>query len=109
MAIELPKPVADYFEADSDRGADAIAACFTQAAIVRDEGHTYAGRDAIRRWKAESSTKYTYTVEPFSIADESGRTIVKSHLTGDFPGSPTDLRYAFVVDGDKIAELEITA
>ena len=75
MAIELPKPIADYFEADKGPSAEAIAACFTSAAVVRDEGHTYAGRDAIRRWKNESSAKYTYTGEPFSIADEDGCSI----------------------------------
>lgn len=107
MAIELPKPIADYFAADKGLNAEAIAACFTQTAVVKDEGNTYAGRDAIRRWKDESSSKYTYTVEPSSIADEDGRTVVTSHLVGDFPGSPTDLRYFFVLDGDKIGELEI--
>jgi len=28
-------------------------------------------------------------------------------VTGDFPGSPVDLRYRFTVEGDKIARLEI--
>jgi hypothetical protein len=107
MPIELPGAIADYFAADTGQSAEAIAACFTQAAIVKDEGHTYAGRDAIRRWKDESSAKYTYTVEPFSIASEGNREVVTSHLVGDFPGSPTDLRYFFALDGDKIAELEI--
>lgn len=108
MAIELPKPIAGYFEADKGQSAETIAACFTPAAVVKDEGHTYSGRDAIRRWKDESSAKYTYTTEPFSIADEDGRVLVASHLTGDFPGSPIDLRYVFTLDGDQISELEIT-
>lgn len=33
--------------------------------------------------------------------------IVTAHLTGNFPGSPVDLRYAFTLSGDKIARLEI--
>jgi hypothetical protein len=109
MASELPKAIGAYFRADKELGAEAIAACFGPAAIVKDEGNTYAGRDAIRRWKDESSSIYTYTVVPFSIAEQGGRTVVTSHLAGDFPGSPLDLRYHFVLDGDKIAELEITA
>lgn len=107
MAIELPTAIANYFAADAGLSAEAIAACFTQAAVVKDEGRTYAGRDAIRGWKDEASAKYTYTVEAFSIASEGGRTVVTSHLVGDFPGSPTDLRYFFIPDGDKIGELEI--
>ncbi len=107
MTIKLPIPIADYFEADRTKGAEAIARCFVEDAVVKDEGHTYAGREAIRQWKAESSTKYSYTSKPVAIAEDHGRTVVTSHLAGDFPGSPVDLRYFFVLEGDKIAELEI--
>ena len=107
MTIRLPKPIADYFAADQVVDASATVDCFTPAAIVHDEGHTHAGRDAIRRWKDESSAKYTYTAEPISIASDGRQTVVNSHLVGDFPGSPVDLRYFFVLEDDKIAELEV--
>ena len=108
MTVKLPAIIAEYFDADRKRSADAVADCFTDDAIVKDEGHSYTGRDAIRQWKADSSTKYTYSVEPFSIAAEGDKTTVVSHLAGDFPGSPLDLRYLFVLEGQKIAGLEIT-
>lgn len=107
MAIALPKPIADYFQADGSRDAAAVARCFTDDAVVRDEGHAYAGRDAIRQWKADSSTKYTYTVEPFEVMTEGDQTVVKSRLVGDFPGSPVELRYLFDLADDGIAALEI--
>ncbi|MEJ5978284.1 nuclear transport factor 2 family protein [Novosphingobium sp. PS1R-30] len=107
MAIVLPQPIADYFSADAGSSADAIAQCFTPTAVVKDEGRTYTGRAAIHRWKVESSAKYTYTSEPRTIAEENGRMAVTNHLVGDFPGSPADLRYFFVLDGQKIAELEV--
>ena len=56
---------------------------------------------------ANASTLYTYTAEPFDIAEDGPRTIVTSHLVGNFPGSPVDLRYFFALRGDQIAELEI--
>jgi hypothetical protein len=108
MTFKLPNIIAEYFAADRKRSAELVSDCFTDGAVVKDEGHTYAGRDAIRRWKEDSSAKYTYSVEPFSISTEGDRTAVVSHLVGDFPGSPVDLRYLFVLDGQKIAELEIT-
>ncbi len=108
MAIELPSAIADYFAADQGRNAEEVSKCFKAHAVVKDEGQTFSGRDAIRQWKADSSRKYTYTVEPFSVANEGERTVVTSHLVGDFPGSPIDLRYLFVLADDKIAELEIT-
>ncbi|MER8375435.1 nuclear transport factor 2 family protein [Mesorhizobium sp. M1406] len=107
MSIKLPKPIADYFEADRERNAEAVARSFTEGAIVRDEGHTYVGQDSIRRWKAGASTKYTYTVEPFMLGSEGSRTVVTSHVIGNFPGGPVDLRYFFIHDGEQITELEI--
>lgn len=108
MAVKLPKGIEEYFAADRDGGPDAVTACFTEEAIVKDEGKTHVGLRAIRDWKAGSVQKYNYTVEPFSIGTENGRTLVTSHLVGDFPGSPVDLRYFFVLSDEKIAELEIT-
>ena len=107
MDVQLPRPIAGYFEADRGRNAVAVVAWFTDEAVVKDEGRTHAGREAIRRWKAEASTEYAYTVEPFAIATDAGRTVVTSHVVGNFPGSPIDLRYVFQLDGDWIAELEI--
>jgi len=109
MNIELPEIIAKYFSADEGSNAEAVSACFADAAVVKDEGNTYDGRDAIQQWKTESSQKYTYTVEPFAVATQGERTVVTSHLVGDFPGSPVDLRYLFVLDNGKIAELEIAS
>ena len=107
MSIHLPAPISRYFAADEQRDAEAFSRCFTGDAIVKDEGHTHIGLAAILQWKAEASTKYSYTVTPVAMDDEDARTIVTSHLTGNFPGSPVDLRYLFRLEGDKIAELEI--
>jgi hypothetical protein len=107
VTIELPKAIASYFAADKEKNAEAVAQCFAEGAIIKDEGNTYTGREAIRRWKADSSSKYTYTVAPFAIKAEGGKTVVTSHVAGNFPGSPVDLRYFFEVDGDKITKLEI--
>ncbi|GAY22204.1 hypothetical protein SFOMI_2759 [Sphingobium fuliginis] len=98
--------ISAYFAADK-RDPDAVADCFTDDALVTDEKKQHRGKAAIRAWKAESSSAYTYTTEPFDIKSENGRTVVTSHLVGDFPGSPIDLRYFFRLDGGKIAELEI--
>lgn len=109
MAISLPQMIAEYFAADRTGDEEAVARCFTEDAVVRDEGHTHAGRGAIATWKAASTGKYSYTAEPFVLATEGERTIVTSRLTGDFPGSPVDLRYLFVLAENGIALLEIAA
>ena len=107
MAIELPAAIAAYFAADQKGDAQALAQCFAPSAIVIDEGNTYEGREAIQDWIAHASTEYSYTVEPIALTEEAGRIVVTSHLVGNFPGSPVDLRYRFIIDGHEIAQLEI--
>lgn len=106
MSVVLPTPIAAYFAADQADGAS-VAPCFTDDAVVRDEGRTYTGRAAIAGWKADTSNKYTYSSTPVALDGAGGKTIVTCHLVGDFPGSPIDLRYAFDLADDKIAALEI--
>lgn len=107
MTLDLPKPIAAYFEADRSRDAEAVALCFAENAVVRDENRSHEGREAIRRWKADASTQFSYTVDPFRVATEGDRIVVAGHVAGNFPGSPVDLRYAFLLSGDEIAALEI--
>ncbi len=106
MPVDLPAAVAAYFATDKGDGA-AFAKCFTETAIVKDEGHIYNGRAAIAAWKTATSAKYGYTSDPIAVADKDGKIVVTSHLVGNFPGSPVDLRYFFVLENDKIAALEI--
>jgi hypothetical protein len=107
MAIELPAVIAGYFAADAMESPERVARCFTETAVVTDEGETHKGHDAIQVWKASSSTQYSYTVEPFAIVADGDRLVVTSHVEGDFPGSPVNLRYIFALEGEKIAALEI--
>ena len=104
--LKLPEPIAAYFRADP-RGTDAVARCFAEGAVVKDEGRTHSGLAAIKAWKSAASARYTYTSEPFAVERTGGRYIVTSRLTGNFPGSPLDLRYAFGLKRGKIALLEI--
>jgi len=105
--LNLPEPIAAYFEADK-RGCDAVAQCFTKRAVVKDEGQTHSGPDAIKAWKTAADAKYSYAVEPLALEQKDGQFIVTSRLTGNFPGNLVDLRYAFRLERGKIASLDIT-
>lgn len=106
MTLDLPTPIANYFSADTS-DSEAVAQCFTEQAVVKDEGRTFKGRTAIRQWKADASVKYQYTCEPLVCDWQDGQLTVTSRLTGNFPGSPVNLRYFFRLEGDKIESLEI--
>ena len=104
--LNLPQPIAAYFEADK-RDGEAVARCFTKQAVIRDEGQTHSGTAAIRAWKTAASDKYAYISEPFAVEQKEDRYFVTSRLTGNFPGSPVDVRYVFRLERGKIASLEI--
>ena len=93
--------------AHTKQDSAAVAQCFTENAVVTDESHTYRGRSAIEQWKEDASAKYNYTSEPLTSEERDGTTIVTSRLTGNFPGSPVNLRYFFQLEGEKIAVLRI--
>ena len=104
--LKLPEPIAAYFQADAHAG-EAIAQCFTEQAVVQDEGRTHSGHAAITAWKLDASTKYSYASEPIGLKEKDGGYVVTSRVTGNFPGSPVDLRFAFRLERGKIAFLEI--
>lgn len=107
-APDLPAPIAAYFTAD--RGdSRAVAQCFTDDAVVRDEGRDHVGPAEIEAWKRAASARYRYTAEPLGIAAEEDGYLVRARVSGDFPGSPAELRYRFRLAGDRIASLEVGA
>ena len=107
MSVDLPTPIALYIAAENRGDAEALAQCFAENAVVRDEGRTIEGLAAIKQWKAETTKKYRHTIEPLASVQKEGKTIVTNRLTGNFPGSPIELEFVFTLDGDKIASLEI--
>lgn len=103
MFLSLPEPLAAYFAADSPS-----ADCFAEDALVHDEGDTHRGRAAIREWRESTARKYSFTTEPLSVNQEGEKWLVRSRVSGNFPGSPVELQYSFRLSDDQIAELNIS-
>ena len=108
MTVTMPTTVTAYFQAANGADPEPVAACFALDATVHDEGADYVGRVAIRDWVAAGSLKYSFQATPTSSLQEDGKTVVTAHLTGDFPGAPTDLTYRFGLTGNEIASLDIS-
>src|SRR5438105_14739713 len=107
MINNLPRPIALYIAAENSGDAEALAKCFAENAMVRDENQTIEGLDAIKKWKAETKKKYQHTIESLSSIQKDDKTIVTNRLTGNLPGSPIDLEFVFTLDRDKIVSLEV--
>jgi hypothetical protein len=107
MSIALPAPVAAFFAAESKQDLDALARCFADHAVVRDEGRTIEGPPDIKQWMRQAKAKYEHTVEPIEVSSREGKTIVLARVSGNVPNSPLDLEHVFTIEGGKISSLEI--
>ena len=71
------------------------------------------GHQAIRGWREGPTSKFTYTTTIVGSGpsdrstDRADTEVIIARLEGDFPGSPVDLRFRFVLNDDLIASLEI--
>lgn len=107
MPIELKPPLSTYYEASNAHDADKVAALFGETALVHDENADHRGRAAIRNWAQGTHEKYGVTLTPREARLEAGVTFVTTGVAGTFPGSPIELQFRFVTDGDRIEELRI--
>ena len=106
MTEDLPTAVRAYFDGKNARDFDAAVAAFLPDAVVRDEARTHRGRDAIRAWMEETAAKYADRTAVKRFDRQDGALLVVAEVSGTFPGSPADIRFRFVLDGDRIAGLE---
>jgi hypothetical protein len=107
MSVDLPKSIAAFIAADNSADHDSLSRCFIEHAVVRDEGQTFTGRAAIKQWNAATRKKYRHTIEPLESIEKEGNIVVTNRLTGNFPGSPIEVKFIFRLEGDKIASLQI--
>ena len=107
MSITLPVPIATYFAAENSDDAEALTACFAPDAVVRDEGRKIEGIAAIKAWKREGKAKYQHKIKVIGAAESEGETVVRGLVSGNFPGSPVELAFAFVLKDGGIAALEV--
>ena len=107
MALDVPKPVAEYLAAEEVKDADALSRCFSEDSIVHDGGQEYHGRDSIRQWKQAADAKYRYLLQTVHVQNFGDLVTVRARLTGEFPGSPVELDHIFKLSNNMIVSLEI--
>ncbi|KFX23422.1 polyketide cyclase [Pectobacterium atrosepticum] len=107
MSLSLPNAVSTYFEISNGSDIAQIVHCFTQDAVVVDEGQIYRGHTAIQSWQRETQKKFEYTVELVSLTRDGDRLSITANVVGNFPGSPVQLDHLFDLAGGKITSLEI--
>lgn len=105
--MNLPNVIAQLVAAQNSHDSQAYAACFTETAIVLDEGKTHTGRAEIRQWITHSNEAYQSTMQPLDY--NTTTQLLTAEVSGTFPGSPAVLRFHLGLEGDLIQSLNITS
>lgn len=105
--MTLPHCIDAFFQADSRDDREAVIGTFSRHAVVADERRHHVGTAAIRDWWTEAKMNTPHVNQPLDTATEGEVTRVRVRVSGDFPGSPVVLQFAFTVGGDEIERLEI--
>jgi hypothetical protein len=107
MTIQLPSSIERYVQIVNSDSPEVVLECFVAGATVYDEGQTYEGIAAIKKWMAATKKKYGHSITPLELAERGGQSVLKARLTGNFPGSPITVNFSFVLIDGKIRSLEI--
>ena len=81
--------------------------CFVADARVSDENSLRQGIGEIQAWILETAKKYQHSIEPISSSEDGAAIVIRSRLTGSFPGSPIELDFRFLLRDGKISQLDI--
>lgn len=108
MVLELPKPIADYIEAQARLDLNGMMKSFLPGAIFTDNGKQYVGHAEIREMLQEMVIDLKAIFEPDTVREEDGNAVLEGPISGDFPGSPIRFTHRFTLEGDAIKLLEST-
>lgn len=107
MIQDLPKPIADYIEANARLDVDAMLQAFAADAVVKDDGGRHEGRQALRTWIQEATIASRAIFTPDTLRRQDGQVVVEGPTTGDFKGSPLRFIFRFTLENNAISALEI--
>ena len=108
MSIQLPRPIADYVEANAQLDADRMLKPFAVDAVLVDMGRRHEGHAELRRLFEDEVIAVKAIFTPDTVRHENGQVVVEGPAHGDFKGSPIRFIYRFTLEHDAIKALEIT-
>src|SRR5260221_1011502 len=105
--MKLPLIIADLLTAQEKYDSNAFSECFSNDAVVFDEGKTYRGKKEVRQWNEMTNAKYKTKYEPLEISNSEDEIILTAKISGTFDGSPAIIKYHFETKNGKITSLHI--
>ena len=106
--MNLPNVISELVKAQNNYDNATYSNCFSETAVVVDEGNTYKGRTEIKEWIDEANEKFKVIMKPTGFTETETECILTAEVSGTFDGSPVLLDYHFEITADMIDSLEIT-
>jgi len=69
--MNLPKVVSDLVNTQNNFDGVAYENCFSETAVVYDEGKTHKVRKEIEHWIEDANERYQATMQPVSFEEKS--------------------------------------
>ncbi|WP_234572512.1 nuclear transport factor 2 family protein [Rhodohalobacter sp. 614A] len=104
--MNLPKVLTDLVAAQNNFDSEAYANCFSETAVVFDEGKTHRGKAEIKSWIAKANGTYKTVMKPLDYSPD--QQMLEAEISGTFPGSPLVLKYQLEIADGLIQSLRIT-
>jgi len=108
MTMNLPKPVADYVEANARLDIDGMMKPFLADAVFVDNGKRYEGLAEIRKLLKEEAIAVKAIFTPDTVREEDGDVVLEGPAHGEFRGSPIRFTYRVTLANGAIKTLETT-
>lgn len=106
--MTLDKVIEHMIEAQNNYDSRAYTDCFSETAIVHDEGKTHTGKAQIRQWIEHSNKEYQAVLKPLDYKKNGTEHLLTAEVSGNFPGSPAVLQFHLGLEGELIQSLKIT-
>ncbi len=103
--MNLPAVVTELIKAQNNFDSTAYANCFTETAVVFDEGKNHNGRTAIKSWIDKANKAYQAVMKPLEYS--ATQKTLKTEVSGTFPGSPIIMTYHYEFENGLIQSLKI--
>jgi hypothetical protein len=105
--MNVPKVITHLVKAQNNQDSVAYANCFTQTALVFDEGKTHHGKEQIQRWIAQANQTFETKMKPIGYTGTDTKGVLSAEISGSFPGSPLILNYHVELKDGLIQSLKI--
>lgn len=106
--MELPELIARFVDTQNTYDSEAYITCYTETAIVHDEGKTHTGKEEIKAWIKDANERYRSVMKPLQYEESDSKGVLTAEVSGTFPGSPIVLKFHLGLKDGLIDSLNVT-